>query len=229
MDLSYIDGVLKTKPAAPAEPLALAPGTHPMGLPGERPGGLLYVPPNYLTRRTSSLLVLLHGAGGTARSILPPFLPLAARRGTLLISLNSNADSWDVVRGGYGPDVQAIDDALRQVFQSFSVDPAHIAIAGFADGASYALSLGLINGSLFSHIVAIAPGFIAPTRIEDPPRLFIAHGTDDQVLPIDQCSREMATDLRLAGYDLLYCEFHGGHIIPAPVVELAFGWFFGNC
>lgn len=38
--------------------------------------------------------------------------------------------------------------------------------AGFSDGASYALSLGLPNGNLFSHIVAFSPGFMrAPTLV----------------------------------------------------------------
>ncbi len=31
---------------------------------------------------------------------------------------------------------------------------------GFSDGASYALSLGVPNGDLFTHIVAFSPGFM---------------------------------------------------------------------
>jgi phospholipase/carboxylesterase len=29
--------------------------------------------------------------------------------------------------------------------------------------ASYALSLGIANGNLFSHVLAFSPGFLAPT------------------------------------------------------------------
>jgi predicted esterase len=40
------------------------------------------------------------------------------------------------------------------VFATVAVDRARIAVGGFSDGATYALSLGLINGQLFRHVVA---------------------------------------------------------------------------
>jgi predicted esterase len=41
---------------------------------------------------------------------------------------------------------------LSFVFDAYPVDPERIAVSGFSDGASYALSLGLINGTLFSQV-----------------------------------------------------------------------------
>jgi phospholipase/carboxylesterase len=35
-----------------------------------------------------------------------------------------------------------------------------VALGGFSDGASYALSLDLTNGDLFASLIAFSPGFI---------------------------------------------------------------------
>jgi len=102
-------------------------------------------------------------------------------------------------------------------------------VAGFSDGASYALSLGLINGDLFSDILAFSPGFMAPTEQADAPRVFISHGLRDGVLPIDACSRSLARKLRQAGYDLDYREFDGGHAVPPEMVTAAVARFLNKC
>jgi predicted esterase len=109
--------------------------------------------------------------------------------------------------------------------EAFGIDPARIAIAGFSDGASYALSLGLINGALFSHIIAFSPGFALPTRSEDAPSIFISHGREDAVLPIERCGRRIAVRLRGLGHSVAYREFAGGHVVPADIVEAAFQRF----
>ncbi|MGZ4788523.1 MAG: hypothetical protein ACXVZX_08375 [Terriglobales bacterium] len=51
------------------------------------------------------------------------------------------------------------------------MDPARIAIGGFSDGASYALTIGITNGRLFTHIVAFSPGFMQPPYMEDAPHI----------------------------------------------------------
>ncbi len=55
---------------------------------------------------------------------------------------------------------------------------------GFSDGASYALSIGLTNGDLFTHVVAFSPGFASPVTYTGKPPVFVSHGTHDEVLPI---------------------------------------------
>ena len=47
---------------------------------------------------------------------------------------------------------------------------------------SYALSLGLANGDLFTHVIAFSPGFITPAPPSGRPPIFVSHGTADQVL-----------------------------------------------
>lgn len=38
------------------------------------------------------------------------------------------------------------------------MDPKHLCIAGFSDGASYSISLGVCNGFFFTHIIGFSPG-----------------------------------------------------------------------
>jgi predicted esterase len=123
--------------------------------------------------------------------------------------------------------VAFIDEALRQVFRMHPVDPARIAVSGFSDGASYARSLGVINGGLFSHVLAFSPGFLIPTGAEDRPKVFVSHGIHDDVLPIGPCSRRIVPALEAAGYDVEYREFDGGHVVPREMVDRAVARFLG--
>ena len=106
--------------------------------------------------------------------------------------------TWDAIRGRFGPDVRFLNRALGRVFDLVSVDPARLVIGGFSDGATYALSLGLINGQLFRKVAAFSPGFVVTGEPEGKPRVFISHGTHDDVLPIDRCGRVIAQRLRSA-------------------------------
>jgi phospholipase/carboxylesterase len=167
----------------------------------------------------------MHGAGGEAQHGLDLLLPEAAERGLLLLAPASRRATWDVLAGGYGPDVALLNRALIAVFAHYTIDPERVAITGFSDGASYALSLGLINGGLFPRILAFSPGFAAPGDWTGRPRIFVAHGTHDQILPIDLCSRRLVPQLRRAGYDVDYREFDGPHTVPPTLVSAGLSWF----
>jgi phospholipase/carboxylesterase len=206
----------------------LAPGESALGL-GEARDGLVYVP-----RQTAdaplALLVLLHGAGGSARRVATrsEAFQLAEAFGVLVIVPESRGVTWDVVRGTLGPDVEFIDTALRRVFERARIDPARIALGGISDGASYALSVGLGNGDLFSHVIAFSPGFINVRRAVGNPAIFISHGTNDNILPIETTSRRFVPRLKEGGYDVHYREFTGGHMVPPDVAREAFTWFRGK-
>ncbi|GAA5513169.1 hypothetical protein Dcar01_01895 [Deinococcus carri] len=194
---------------------------------GGRRDGLLYVPDTELTHPLP-LVVMLHGAGGNAQHGLAPLLPHADAHGLLLLAPESRSSTWDVIHGDYGPDVAFIEQALALVFERYPVDPARIVLEGFSDGASYALSLGVGNGDLFTHLLAFSPGFLVPAGQVGAPRIFISHGEGDRVLPIDRCSRVIVPRLRQAGYDVTYLEFAGPHMVPENIVEAALGWLEEN-
>lgn len=217
-------GILAARPSPGPKGPAPGFGVQVLGLGGER-DGLLYVPKTYDPAQPAPLVILLHGAGGRGTQLVEPFTETAEARGYLILSPDSRGRTWDVILGGYGADAAFMDRALAQVFDAYAVDPGRIALAGFSDGASYALSLGLINGALFSDILAFSPGFAAPSRTEDRPRVFIAHGVEDRVLPIDACSRRLVPALKREGFDVAYREFDGGHVVPPEMVTAAVARF----
>jgi phospholipase/carboxylesterase len=152
---------------------------------------------------------------------------LADEFGVPVLAPDSRGRTWDVILGGFGADVEFINAALTYGFERLAVDPARIGIGGFSDGASYALSLGMANGDLFTHVLAFSPGFIARAGQRGKPRVFISHGTRDEVLPIDRTSRSIVPDLERRGYDVTYREYNGPHTVPADLAREAFGWFTG--
>ena len=181
---------------------------------------LLYVPSGYRARQAAPLLVMLHGAGGNAGQSIGLARGLADRLGFLLLAPKSRAATWDIVSTrSFGADAAGLDSALQEVFAAYSIDRKRVAVGGFSDGATYALSLGLINGDLFSDIFAFAPGFVAPGRLQGKPRIFISHGKADRVLPIDSTSRRIVPQLKRAGYRVDYEEFAGGHEIPDRIAR----------
>ena len=198
-------------------------GLRRMGL-DENRDVWLYVPSGYRPDQPTALVVTLHGAGGEGRGGMEPLLAAADDRGLILVSPASRQGTWDIIRGGFGPDAEMIDRALYQVFSRYVVDPDRVAIQGFSDGASYALSLGLTNGDLFRKVIAFSPGFSSPGKTQGMPPIFISHGIADEVLPIEQTSRRIVPRLERDGYAVRYREFDGPHTIPPEVIEEALEW-----
>ncbi len=217
-------GRLLARPTPPSSHTRAPTGLRPLGLSSGR-DGLIYVPTGYRPTEEAPLALMLHGAGGDARSSISPFLDLADEVGLVLLAPESRGRTWDVLVGGYGPDVEFIDRALEQTFDRLAVDAKKLAVEGFSDGASYALSIGLTNGDLFTHVLAFSPGFAAPAGREGSPRIFVSHGVHDNVLPIERCSRRIVPQLERVGYEVRYREFDGPHTVPRSVAREALEWF----
>ena len=224
----YSGGRLLIRPRSGGGASPAPTGLIPLQLSGSDRDGVLYVPPSYRPETPAPLVLTLHGAGGSGRRSLPRLRALADEFGLLLLSPDARASTWDVVRGGFGPDLEYLDRALALVFARYAVDPSRIAAEGFSDGASYALSLGLLNGDLFTHVIAFSPGFMVAERRRGRPRCFVSHGVHDTVLPIDPCSRRIVRELRGDAYDVSYTEFDGGHVVAPTLARSAASWFLGR-
>lgn len=198
--------------------LALPAGIHKLAFPDQRQA-VLYIPAQ--TGQALPLLVLLHGARGQHGGADAAALRYAVREQVLLLIPEARGTSWDMFRGGYGPDMDFLDQALKWVMRRHEVDADAITLAGFSDGASYALSVGLMNGELFSDILAFSPGCMLPNARCASPRIFISHGTGDAVLAVER-GQSLATQLANEGYQVHYAEFDGGHLVPPAVAEAAF-------
>jgi phospholipase/carboxylesterase len=212
-------GKLKARPRKPG--LGVKAGTHSLGL-GRGRDALLCVPEGYSA--PAPLIVSLHGAGGSEKGGLNIVRTQAEEFGVLVLAPASRGSTWDVIEtGDFGPDVAFIDKALDWTFDRCAV--SRVAVGGFSDGASYALSLGLTNGDLFGDILAFSPGFMRPAALTGRPRIYVSHGTKDQVLPIDVCSRRLVPKLKDAGYDVTYDEFDGPHRVPPELARRAVSRF----
>ena len=213
------DPQLKARPR-PGTPTTLKSGA--LGLGGDRDGVVQM--PGAPPAGPLPLLLFLHGATQSGAGMLLRIGPAADQAGVVVVAPDSRDTSWDAIRGTFGDDIVYLDRVLAHVFARVDVDPARLAIGGFSDGASYALSVGLANGDLFPRVIACSPGFVISATPRGKPAFFVSHGTADQILPIDQCSRVIVPRLKSLGYDTAFREFEGRHEVPPAIATEAMQW-----
>lgn len=226
-----ISGVLSARPSASvAAPVSA--GRHRL-----RGGTALYVPETIPAGAAAPFLLLLHGAGGTGEKMIRRFKAQADRRGVILLAPTAAGPTWDVVLSmagnprtppSFGTDVLRIDAVLKDAFVRVNVDPQHVAVAGFSDGASTALSIGARNAALFHNTLAFSAGGMVPHRAGPSGRVFFAHGTKDPILPLAAMRESLAPSLAAAGFQVTFVTFDGGHELPDPVLEQAVAWWLGS-
>src|SRR5207248_3191075 len=121
---------LEARPTPPTT--TTSPGTYPLKLGdvGDR-DGFLYVPPGYRHAVPAPLVILLHGAGQSSFEwSKAPLESLFGSQGVVALVPDSRGTSWDIARGGYGPDVRFLDRALGATYARCNIDPARIALGG---------------------------------------------------------------------------------------------------
>lgn len=221
---------LSARPTQPTIPIE--PGEHRLGLGGYRlvnfsliwRDGLLYIPQAAKAGKPIQLLIWLHGGGGNAASFRYLF-PIAEEFGVVILVLDARDNTWDGIDSRFGHDVIFIDTALKHVFERVAIDPEKIAFGGISDGASYALAIGRVNGDLFSHLIAVASGYInPPSRPVGHPLILVAHGNRDNVYGVWSSREIIVPNLRKNGYDVTYIEFDGPHWLPEPAARELLGW-----
>lgn len=219
-------GRMSWRPGAAPTQAPLPPGRHDLRFEEGREA-VLVVPEGLDLQRPVPLLVMFHGAGGEANRVLPHVVRWARARRFLLLAPQSMYPTWDIVIGGHGPDLERLEIALTQVASHFQLDATHLAFAGFSDGASYAMSVGLSNGDVASHVIALSGGFMNTFTQTGTPRVFIAHGRSDSQLPFETSARPHALRVLEAGLELTLLPFDGDHVIVPWVVERAVEFFMG--
>ena len=214
---------LSSRPGAPSG--APTPGLSALGL-GSPRDGWLYVPTSYDPQVAMPLLVLLHGATGRADNWVN-YQARGEASGVIVLAIDSRDRTWDIIRSRYGVDIAFLDQALAHTFALCNVDSVRLALCGFSDGASYALSVGLSNGDLFSHAAAFSPGFALGGSRVGMPRVFVSHGDADTILPVNLSRDQIVPNLTADGYDVTFVNFDGGHEVPADVADQMFAWLLG--
>lgn len=226
-----ISGVLSARPSTSIV-APVSAGRHRL-----RAGTTLYVPETIPAGAAAPFLLLLHGAGGTSENMIRRFKAQADRRGIILLAPTAAGRTWDVALSmtgnprtppRFGTDVRRIDAVLEDAFARVNVDPQRVAVAGFSDGASTALSIGARNAPLFHSTLAFSAGGMVPYRDGPPGRVFFAHGTKDPILPLATMRDSLAPLLAAAGFQVTFVTFDGGHELPDPVLEQAIVWWLGS-
>ena len=163
--------------------------------------------------RAPALLLALHGAGsGGAPGGLYAFRGAWDVPGLVIVAPAAAGTAWTLG----ATDVRFVDRALQRAFARCKVDPRRIGVGGFSSGAGMALWLGLTNGDLFRSVIALSGGSAVPDDRTGKPRVFVAHGTRDDVIPIRLGGDAIVRELRGEGYEITYRRFRGGHrVVPA--------------
>jgi predicted esterase len=209
------DGRLSARPRTDVK--TSATGQIMLGVSSER-DAVLQIPKN-APSSPLPLLVMLHGATQSAEDMFWYLGSTHEEAGVAVLAPNSRGTTWDAISNTFADDVTDLNRALERTFEKVAIDPARVALGGFSDGASYAISLGLINGDLFNSVIAFSPGFVISGEGHGKPRFFISHGTRDHILPIDRCGRRIAGELKARGFEVDFREFDGDHEIPADVAR----------
>lgn len=98
------------------------------------------------------LLVLLHGAGGTAEEHVAAWKPLAQQEKVILFAPTSFDGRW-CAQG----DAQNVLDACRHVATDLAVNRKKIYLAGHSLGAAMALGLAIACSNFFAAVAAHSP------------------------------------------------------------------------
>lgn len=219
--------------AAPAAPL-VEPLPAPL-VPGEQKGPdgtIIYMPGKQLR----GIVVALHGAGEGPSAMIERLRPVADARGLVLVAVKSAGDTWDAVastrpvgagpmgmkvarKPRLGPDPVRIAKALTSV-TSRMLERYPVVLAGFSDGASEALTVGLADPKRYPSIIAMSPGLVVlPAQGIMSQKIFITHGRRDSVLSYAVSKSDIAGLLERVGYRPTFIAFEGDHRIDRKSLD----------
>jgi len=193
------------------------------------------------------LLVVLHGAGRRADRMIERLEPDADARGIILLAPTSRGVTWDSVslaeeppsrdsalanaraqRFSFSRDADRIEAAIAALGRQVPVDRARTVLAGFSDGATFALAMGMSRAHAFSAVIAWSPGIAigtaGPARGR---RVFISHGRRDSVLGFDTTCAEIVPLIQDEGAAVSFMPFDGDHDVPQQVKDAFLDAVFG--
>ncbi len=144
--------------------------------------------------------------------------------------------SWTIRQEGLDEktiklDADYISSLALELLKSFNVDTNRVYLLGFSQGASMAYNIGLNRPERFKGVIAFG-GWMDTVLVSGEAlkkagakgmRVFIAHGKDDRVVPLE-ASQNAYKRLKDAGLDVQLNQFEGGHEVPMETLEFAMEW-----
>ena len=229
-------------PIHPVESAAPAPFDRPLALPDD---AVAYVPSS--AGPHPPLLVLLHGAGRTRMWMIDHFRAQADKRGILLLAPTSLGATWDAIsaaqesrspgsalaermghRYGGSRDSRRVDAAIANLAKLVPFDLSRVVLAGFSDGATFALAMGMARSQHFSAVIAWSPGIaIETSQPARGRRVFVSHGRSDPVLSYSTDCGEIVPLLQGEGANVTFLPFDGVHEVPETAKDIFLDAAFG--
>ncbi|HVM41277.1 MAG TPA: thioredoxin [Acidimicrobiia bacterium] len=187
------------------------------------------------------LLLLVHGLGADEND-LAALVPYLDPEGQFVTVLPRAPKPYGPGYQWYeftpeGPDpatfaasVDSLDAAVDAACEEHGLRREEAIFAGFSQGASLMLALGLRAGGgtrpagilAMSGFLPSVPGVGYDWEAEAPPVL-VQHGTHDPMLPVTR-GRDAAHVLAQHGVPVVYGEFPMGHQVALESIEQAAGW-----
>lgn len=182
------------------------------------------------------ILLLLHGWTGDENSmwvfarnfpadyyIIAPRAPYPAPETGYSWRAPAPLGSWptvDLMR----PSAESLIDLLDAFARAYNLNASTVDIIGFSQGAAMAFTLGWLYperarkmGILAGFAPEGAEGLLKPGSLSGR-RAFVAHGAQDQIVPIAQARRTIQL-LESAGAGVTYCESEVGHKLGAECLN----------
>jgi phospholipase/carboxylesterase len=204
---------------------------------------LTLFPDDYEAGQPYPLIVCLHGRGADMRD-LAGLAPAIDQHGYLYVCPNApvtiaigpgyTGQAWYEPAGNPGPAAMeqaltALDGLVREVFTAYQIAAGQALLLGFSQGGAMTYRYGMLRPDMFAGLAILSGALRHPEALlphlpsRRDQRLFIAHGTDDPVLPVD-LSRDAVAFLAAQGYQPLYREYPMGHEITLDVLNDLTPW-----
>ena len=210
---------------------------------GDTLGYVAVYPMDYDPRKSYPLIVLLHGFGsnmndlaGLAPSIDTRSYVYLCPNGPVPVPLGPGMTgfAWTPLAGEkMEADVARAEEGLvafvDEMMSLHRTQAGQLILGGFSQGGMMTYQVGLPRPDVFAGLAALS------ARVEGPDELrkrlpakssqpvFIAHGTHDAIIPIDQ-GRQSCDFLHEAGYFPSYHEYPMAHQITDEVLDDLTAW-----
>jgi len=169
----------------------------------------LFVPDSVGTE-PAPLVITLHGSGRDGRPLVELFRGAASKERFIVVGPDAtDRRGWQVPMDGPA----FFYFLVEAVKTKHPVDGRRVYLFGHSAGASFALTMGLMESEYFAGVVAHAVALQRESReqlLGAPRKLPIAmfHGTKDQVIPI-AVAREARDALMQSGFPIAFHELPG--------------------
>ncbi len=221
----------------PVEPTGEEPPTGFVRLEEGASSAVLLTPDEIDPARRYPLFTVLHGAGRQDEALAKAYRDEPNRRQAFFLIPRSLEPTWDLIASEGRPDLDFLEFAYDLIYRRFPVDPLQQVLIGYSDGASYAMSVGLSNSTMFAALIGWAAGFIVldpdtaetfKTGVPEPrPRIYLEYGTHDELFDFHTVAIPTRDRLIASGFDVTFSADEGGRHWPSGTFHReALDWYF---